>query len=113
MFNSGQACTSVERVYVEEPVYDAFVELVAERVRRLRQRAPGKGYDADVGALSSEVQLVIVEEHVSEHWPRAPAHSSAASEPPSLEQFSSRRCSWTSTSRCAACARKPLARRCP
>ena len=62
MFNSGQACTSVERVYVEEPVYDAFVELVAERVRRLRQRAPGKGYDADVGALSSEVQLVIVEQ---------------------------------------------------
>jgi acyl-CoA reductase-like NAD-dependent aldehyde dehydrogenase len=22
MFNSGQACTSVERVYVEEPAYD-------------------------------------------------------------------------------------------
>ena len=66
MFNSGQACTSVERVFVEEAVYDEFVELVAERVRSLRQRAPGKRFDADVGALSSEAQLGIVERHVSE-----------------------------------------------
>jgi acyl-CoA reductase-like NAD-dependent aldehyde dehydrogenase len=66
MFNSGQTCTSVERVYVEEPVYDEFVELVAERVRGLRQRASGKGVDADVGALSSEAQLDIVERHVSD-----------------------------------------------
>ncbi len=66
MFNSGQACTSVERVFVEGPVYDEFVELVTGRVRGLRQRAPGKGFDADVGSLSSEAQLAIVERHVSE-----------------------------------------------
>ena len=64
MFNTGQACTSVERVYVEEPVYDRFVALVAERVRALRQGTDGKGFDADVGALSSETQLGIVERHV-------------------------------------------------
>ena len=66
MFNSGQACTSVERVFVEEPVYDEFVELVAGRVRGLRQRAPDKRFDADVGALSSQAQLAIVERHVSD-----------------------------------------------
>jgi acyl-CoA reductase-like NAD-dependent aldehyde dehydrogenase len=66
MANTGQACTSVERVYVEEPVYEEFVALVAESVRRLRQGADGKGFQADVGALSSEAQLVIVEQHVSE-----------------------------------------------
>jgi acyl-CoA reductase-like NAD-dependent aldehyde dehydrogenase len=66
MTNSGQACTSVERVYVEAPVYEEFVELVAARVRGLRQRAEVKGFDADVGALSSEAQLAIVERHVSE-----------------------------------------------
>ena len=113
MFNSGQTCTSVERVYVEEPVYDEFVELVVERVQRLRQRAPGKGYDADIGALSSEAQLVIVERHVSEALAQGRTrHSSAASAPTSPEHSSSRQCSSTSTSRCAACARKPLARRC-
>jgi acyl-CoA reductase-like NAD-dependent aldehyde dehydrogenase len=66
MANTGQACTSVERVFVEEPAYDEFVELVADRVRRLRQGADGKGFEADLGSLSSEAQLEIVERHVSE-----------------------------------------------
>ena len=66
MFNSGQACTSVERVFVEEQVYDEFVEFVAGRVRGLRQPAAGKRFDGDVGALSSEAQLAIIERHVSE-----------------------------------------------
>jgi acyl-CoA reductase-like NAD-dependent aldehyde dehydrogenase len=66
MFNSGQTCTSVERVFVEEPVYDEFVELVAGRVRGLRQHADSERFAADVGALSSEAQLAIVEGHVSE-----------------------------------------------
>ena len=66
MANSGQACTSVERVYVEAPAYDEFVVLVAERVRRLRLGADAQRFDADVGALSGEAQLAIVEQHVSE-----------------------------------------------
>ncbi len=66
MFNSGQACISVERVFVEEPIYDEFVALVAQRVRGLRQRARGKRFDADIGALSSQDQRAIVERHVSE-----------------------------------------------
>ncbi|HYM54734.1 MAG TPA: aldehyde dehydrogenase family protein, partial [Solirubrobacteraceae bacterium] len=32
MQNAGQTCISIERVYVEEPVYDQFVEKVAEKV---------------------------------------------------------------------------------
>jgi acyl-CoA reductase-like NAD-dependent aldehyde dehydrogenase len=66
MFNSGQTCTSVERVFVEEPVYNEFVTLVAGRVRGLRQRPGGKRFDADVGSLSGQAQLAIVERHVSE-----------------------------------------------
>jgi len=66
MFNSGQTCTSVERVFVEQPVYDQFVALVVGRVRGLRQRAAGQRFDADIGSLSSPAQLAIVERHVSE-----------------------------------------------
>lgn len=36
MLNSGQACISVERVYVEAPVYDEFVTKLTEKVSRLR-----------------------------------------------------------------------------
>jgi acyl-CoA reductase-like NAD-dependent aldehyde dehydrogenase len=41
MQNGGQTCISVERVYVEEPVYDEFVAKVdRERSRALRQGVP-------------------------------------------------------------------------
>ena len=40
MQNSGQTCISIERVYVEAPVYDEFVAKVTEKVRALRQGAP-------------------------------------------------------------------------
>src|SRR5437660_2742569 len=36
MQNAGQTCISIERVYVEEPVYDEFVDKVSEKVRALR-----------------------------------------------------------------------------
>ena len=39
MNNSGQVCISVERVYVEEPVYDEFLERVTGKVEALRQGA--------------------------------------------------------------------------
>ena len=39
MLNSGQVCISVERIYVEEPVYDEFV---AKLTRRGRRPAPGR-----------------------------------------------------------------------
>ena len=33
MLNAGQACISVERVYVEAPVYDEFVAKVTDKVQ--------------------------------------------------------------------------------
>jgi acyl-CoA reductase-like NAD-dependent aldehyde dehydrogenase len=40
MQNGGQTCISIERVYVEAPVHDAFVAKVTEKVRALRQGVP-------------------------------------------------------------------------
>ena len=42
MQNGGQTCISVERVYVEAPIYDEFVARVAEKVGALRQGVPGE-----------------------------------------------------------------------
>ncbi len=67
--NSGQMCTSVERVYVEAPVYEDFVNRVVERVRELRQGvdgAAGAGFRFDVGALANQAQADIVRRHVDE-----------------------------------------------
>lgn len=67
MTNSGQACVAVERVYVEAPVYDRFVDLVTEKVRALRQGmdAPGS-FSCDIGAMVTAGQVDIVENHVND-----------------------------------------------
>jgi acyl-CoA reductase-like NAD-dependent aldehyde dehydrogenase len=64
MQNGGQTCISVERVYVEAPVYDEFVAKVAGKVRALRQGAPGGPGSVDVGAVTFPRQLDIVSGHV-------------------------------------------------
>jgi acyl-CoA reductase-like NAD-dependent aldehyde dehydrogenase len=64
MSNSGQICMSVERVYVEEPVYDEFVSLAVEKVSKLRQGAPGEPGTVDVGAMTFPPQIEIVDDHV-------------------------------------------------
>jgi acyl-CoA reductase-like NAD-dependent aldehyde dehydrogenase len=64
MNNGGQVCISIERVYVEEPVYDEFVEKVTDNVRKLRQGAPAGIASVDVGAVTFPPQLETVEDHV-------------------------------------------------
>lgn len=63
--NSGQACASVERCYVHERIAPVFIESVVEKTRTLRQNI-GTGEEAEIGAMSSERQLAIVEEHVGD-----------------------------------------------
>ncbi len=66
MVNSGQLCISVERVYVEEPVYDEFVTKLTKEVSSLRQGADGRKPEKDVGAMTSPNQSAIVEDHVND-----------------------------------------------
>jgi succinate-semialdehyde dehydrogenase/glutarate-semialdehyde dehydrogenase len=63
--NTGQLCISIERLYVEDAVYDRFVSAFVERVRRMRL-APGIGWHADMGSLVSEQQLETVRAHVDD-----------------------------------------------
>jgi acyl-CoA reductase-like NAD-dependent aldehyde dehydrogenase len=66
MQNGGQTCISVERVYVEEPIYDEFVSLVADRVRELRQGVPAGFGSVDVGSFINPPQIDTVEAHVED-----------------------------------------------
>jgi acyl-CoA reductase-like NAD-dependent aldehyde dehydrogenase len=66
LMNAGQVCVSTERVYVEAPVHDRFVAMLAERVRALRVGQDRGDFSADVGPLANETQLGIVERHVDE-----------------------------------------------
>jgi acyl-CoA reductase-like NAD-dependent aldehyde dehydrogenase len=66
LFNSGQVCISIERVYVEAPVYDKFLELLTARVAEIRQGKDGRDYAFDIGAMATPAQRDIVARHVEE-----------------------------------------------
>lgn len=66
MLNSGQMCISVERIYVEAPVYDDFVERLAGKVGKLRQGTDGPEPSCDVGAMTMPAQLEKVAAQVEE-----------------------------------------------
>ena len=66
MQNAGQTCISIERVYVEEPVYDEFVQRFTEEVRNLNQGMDGREHGKDVGAMTFPPQTKIVEDHVED-----------------------------------------------
>jgi acyl-CoA reductase-like NAD-dependent aldehyde dehydrogenase len=62
--NAGQSCSSVERLYVEESAAEKLTNLIVEKTKILKV---GKGSEAetDIGAMSSERQRKIVEDHVA------------------------------------------------
>ncbi|MGE2814335.1 aldehyde dehydrogenase family protein [Mycobacterium heidelbergense] len=66
-FNAGQTCISVERIYVEAPAYDTFVNKLVERANALRQGMDrSRDYSVDVGAMATEQQLYTVAAHVQD-----------------------------------------------
>jgi succinate-semialdehyde dehydrogenase/glutarate-semialdehyde dehydrogenase len=61
--NSGQACASIERCYVHESVAAKFIELVVKETGALKQGQTTTD-EVDVGAMTNERQLNIVEAHI-------------------------------------------------
>ena len=67
MQNSGQTCISIERVYVEAPVYDEFVAESHRQGARAARGPPGGGPGTvEVGAITFPPQVEIVEDHVND-----------------------------------------------
>lgn len=63
--NSGQLCISMERIYVHEDVYPAFLAEFVTRTQALRMR-PGVGWGADIGSLISTRHRERVQQHVDD-----------------------------------------------
>jgi succinate-semialdehyde dehydrogenase/glutarate-semialdehyde dehydrogenase len=63
--NSGQSCSSVERLYVHEGAADALICKIIEKTKQLKQGTSDRE-DVSIGAMSSERQIKIVEDHVED-----------------------------------------------
>jgi acyl-CoA reductase-like NAD-dependent aldehyde dehydrogenase len=57
-------CTSVERIFVEAPAYDRFVELLLAEVRKVKVGGPDEG--ADMGPMTFPKQIETVERHIKD-----------------------------------------------
>ncbi|KAH7160852.1 Aldehyde/histidinol dehydrogenase [Dactylonectria macrodidyma] len=65
VFNSGQSCCSLERVYVDETIHDAFVEAVQKVLKGYKLGDPfDKG--THVGPVVSKRSKEAIEEHIKD-----------------------------------------------
>ena len=78
--NAGQSCGGVERIYVQQKVYDTFMGLLKSRVESLRI-GPGTSMDNDIGAITTRRQMDTVTTHITDALDRG-ATVFAQSKPP-------------------------------
>ncbi len=68
--NAGQNCTGIERLYVQEGIYDKLVPYLVERTKRLRTSHPNRDTkspeDCDVGAVTASFQVKVIEDHIED-----------------------------------------------
>ncbi len=63
--NAGQLCISMERIYVQAGIYDAFVDRFVGAARAMKL-GTALDYTTDMGTLISEKQLHAIEAHVED-----------------------------------------------
>ncbi|MCL4217877.1 MAG: aldehyde dehydrogenase family protein [Candidatus Hydrogenedentes bacterium] len=65
--NAGQTCTSVERLYVQESIYDAFLARLQARFGDIRTPDDTLGeHDIDLGSLTAPFQANTIQEHLAD-----------------------------------------------
>jgi acyl-CoA reductase-like NAD-dependent aldehyde dehydrogenase len=65
MYNSGQSCCSVERIYVHEKIHDAFVAAFVAAVEDMKVGDP-MAQDTYIGAITRAPQLAVLEAQVAD-----------------------------------------------
>lgn len=66
MINSGQVCNCVERLYVQEAIYDRFINALTAAFQQVTLGDPAEQSDVDMGPLISAAARDRVEQKVAE-----------------------------------------------
>jgi len=64
-YNTGQSCCSVERIYVNDKIFDPFVEAFLAEVRKFRRGDPSDD-STYIGPLTRAPQLKVLEDQVKD-----------------------------------------------
>lgn len=63
--NAGQSCLSIERIYVEQSVFDPFVALLVAKARALRLAHPEPS-SGELGPIIAERQIAVIADHLAD-----------------------------------------------
>ncbi len=63
--NAGQLCISMERLFVEESIYEKFTEAFKKRINSMKLQND-YSWESEMGSLTSEMQLQKVREHIED-----------------------------------------------
>ena len=83
LLNSGQVCTSTERVYVQESIAPTFIERMSEYAKSLRL-GPGIEPETDIGPLIGDRYRAKVEAQIEEAKARGATILTGGRRPPHL-----------------------------
>lgn len=62
---SGQSCTSVEQVFIQQSIFDKFKELLLTEVKKIRVGIDSDG-DGEIGLMTTDAQVKIVADHLKD-----------------------------------------------
>ncbi|MBL4800260.1 MAG: aldehyde dehydrogenase family protein [Emcibacter sp.] len=65
IINSGQACQSIERIYIAREIYDEFVQKIITKARDIRLNTPNI-HSGHLGPIISEQQARIIENQIED-----------------------------------------------
>ncbi len=63
--NAGQSCAGVERIYVDEKVYEPFLNILKTKVEALRIGLDSN-HESDIGAMTTQRQIDTVNKHIAD-----------------------------------------------
>jgi acyl-CoA reductase-like NAD-dependent aldehyde dehydrogenase len=66
LHNAGQACLSIERIYVERPIAATLTEAIQQVIDKHVRAVPGPGQERSLTAITNDAQLKIIEGQVNE-----------------------------------------------
>lgn len=65
--NSGQSCTSVEKIFVHEEIYPRFITKLEEKINKLSSIENNQDNgDIDIGLMTAEFQIKKIEEQIED-----------------------------------------------
>ena len=65
VYNNGQSCCAVERIYVQEKVYDQFVESISRMAAKLVVGNPTES-STEIGPLSRKEQVIFLQSQIDD-----------------------------------------------